>query len=172
MNTIKTFKYLSAAAMLLASVYGTAQAAPISDVTHMSGNAVFGTVGTASISITPKTGLAAGTWAYTDGPVATGTASVTNGIVAMRWTPGVGSTNGPDSSRHAIAGDTTNASVPFIVVSENSTLYTNTASDAGYFYDPAVKGSTMNFNILVDGLNVAIPPDTYVVSLDAVVFSD
>ena len=165
MKIISTVKRVSAIAMLVAGVSGGVQAAPISAVASGTGDVVFSETGTASISVTPVTGLLAGT--HNALQIATAQATATGGAVAYRWTPDASVVRNGDNLQRTLSGKASALNKLDVVSTATATV------SAAYpeWYVANNNASTLAITIKTSAVDQPIAADTYVVSLDAVVWA-
>lgn len=157
---------LSAIAVLMAGSMGVAMAAPISDVVTGSGDVVFAATGTASITVTPVTGLTAGSHSNTI--VANATATATPGNIAYRWTPDASVQRGTSALDRTISGKT-DATNKLDVTSSGPATQSASYPD---WYVANAGASTMPITITTTSTPQVVAADTYVVSLDAAVWME
>lgn len=169
MNTVKT---LSLSAVLL-TVGGTLSLAHaggvVSDVTTQTADVIFASTGTATVSLTAKTGLTAAS--YKAGTViATGTATASAGTIAYRWSPGYGTVSQADSLSKIIkiAGAGNEKNFLYLSLTGNSSAYT----DGGDGWIVPTSGSNISVQNLTASIaqDEVVSPDTYWLSVDAVVW--
>lgn len=169
MGIIKNIQRVSAIALLVAGTVGGAQAALVSAVATGTGDVVFEQSATASIVVTPSTGLPAGVTAAGT-TIATAVAKIITGStastsVAYRWTPAASTVVGNDPLTRTISGKS------------NVANQLQVASTASASADPAGSGwyianaAATDLNIQVKTVSQqTVAADTYVVSLDAAVW--
>lgn len=166
---MKLLTRLSLIALFAVGSITAVQAAPVSDITTGNADLIFGSTDTASITITPVTGLKAGP--NTNTLVADVAASVTAGTVAIRWRPGTG-TIYPKSNRITIAGKYTGEQHDFWFGEEirygASSNMIQSASDMGWWYT-ADAASSVTFKI-TNAYTQTFPIDVFRLSMDAAVW--
>lgn len=165
MKIISTVKRVSAIALLVAGVSGVAHAAPISAVASGTGDVVFSETGTATITVTPVTGLLAGT--HNNLQIATAQATATGGAVAYRWTPDASVVRNGDDLQRTLSGKTSALNKLDVV---SMAAATASAAYPGW-YVANNNASTLPITINTSAVDQAVAADTYVVSLDAVVWA-
>lgn len=167
MNTVKTLS-LSAALLMAGGTLSLAHAGGIvSDVVTQTADINFAATGTASISLTAKTGLTAGSFKKGD-VIASGTATATAGTVAVRWTPGTGTVSRADGVVRMIkiTGASKQNFIDLGLVGDAQEY-----ADGGNGWVVPTKSNTSTLKLsAVMGQNEVVSPDTYVISMDAVVW--
>lgn len=157
----KMMKQLFAIAILAAGTAGVAQAVPISGVATASDYAVFKTQGTASVAVTPVTGLMAGLFAPNT-RLADVTAGTDTGIVAIRWTPDSGAVDATDSQNIVVNGKNTSAALK--VSFDVSQGLTRSVSDKAWWRSAS---SAVSTSVMSDSVETNIPADRFPLSIDA-----
>ncbi|WP_431295600.1 hypothetical protein [Rahnella sp. PAMC 25559] len=176
MKIIKNMKFMSALTLIAVGLATTAQASPISTIVTGTGNVIFQEVGSAQISITPATGLSAGkvpanTQIATASAVATFPTAVGTSV-AYRWTPSASTIINADNLQRSISGRN-NAANKLEVVSIAAGAVQDAISPEWYVLAP-VTGTTavtMSINVTTTAKEQVVAADTYVLSMDAAVWS-
>ncbi|HGK4757401.1 TPA: hypothetical protein ACJ2XP_004761 [Enterobacter cloacae] len=164
----KTMAALAVVALMGAA--GTALAAgPVSAVATGTADIVFAASGTATVNITPVTGLMAGSVADKT-KLADVAIDVTAGAPAWRWTPGSGTiTNTTSIASNELTGKAGNKiNVQLINSAADSTL--DTAS-GWWVLNSTVTNKLHKDLLIVKNQTATVAPDTYPVSVDAVVWA-
>lgn len=168
MNTVKTLS-LSAALLMAGGTLSLAHAGGVvSDVTTQTADVIFASTGTATVSLTAKTGLTAAS--YKAGTViATGTATASAGTIAYRWTPGYGTVSKADSISKIIkiAGMGNEKNFLYLSLKGNSSAYTDGGD--GWIVPTGSSISVQNLTAAI-AQDEVVSPDTYMLSVDAVVW--
>ena len=165
----KTLAALTLGALLCAA--GAAQARPVSAIATGTADIVFAASGTATIKITPVADLMAGSVVNLT-KLANVAINVTAGQPAWRWTPGSGTIGPAASNRLYIAKGKYNTnnelSLALVDPQSNSTQDTTT----GWWYLNKTATSKLHKDLVIEKHQTSIvAPDTYPVSVDAVVWA-
>lgn len=164
---------LSTALLLSPGWMTVAHATVLSDVTTQTAEIIFAATGTATISLTAKSGLIAGS--YSQGQsIATGTATASAGSVSYRWTPGTGTVSdtgdGVDSLITVKGTDDTSHTVTLNLISSGTGTEGGMIDGGSGWIVPKTQG-TKNISLDVQNYTTAIiQPDTYILSIDAAVW--
>ncbi|WP_431295606.1 hypothetical protein [Rahnella sp. PAMC 25559] len=169
MGIIKNIQRVSAIALLVAGTVSGAQAALVSGVATGTGDVVFDQSSTASMVVTPKTGLPAGvTTAGTE--IATAVASILTGgsaatYVAYRWTPTASVMVGTDALTRTISGKANLSNKLEVTSTAPATL---DSAGLGWY---VANAANIPLNISVKTTTQqTVAADTFTVSLDAAVW--
>lgn len=169
MNTVKTLS-LSAVLLTAGGTLSLAHAGGVvSDVTTQTADINFASTGTATVSLTAKTGLTAAS--YKAGTViATGTATASAGTIAYRWTPGTGTVSKADSISKIIkiTGAGSGKNFLDILLTGDSSAYKTDGGD-GWIVPTGSSISVQNLTAAI-AQDEVVSPDTYTLSVDAVVW--
>ncbi|MEB8258218.1 hypothetical protein NGI13_21930 [Enterobacter asburiae] len=161
------------AAMAVVALMGAAGAAhaagPVSAVATGTADLVFAASGTATVKITPMTGLMAGNIANQT-KLADVVFTASAGDVAYRWTPGSATITNPNNHVTADIAEVTGKAGNKILLAATDTGASTTAWDAAGWWVPVTAGTT-TVNARINKYTTAtVAPDTYPVSMDAVVW--
>ncbi len=168
MNMKKTLTALMLGSLLCAA--GAVQAAgPASSVATGTANLVFAATGTATVKITPVSGLLAGT-VNTGTKLADVAIDVTSGAPAWRWTPGTGTIQaGVNNYRNEVTG---NGGNKLKVLMYNNLGDSTRDSATGWWVLNSSVSNKLHKDILITkDQTETVSPDTYPVSIDAVVWA-
>ncbi|HHR5860607.1 TPA: hypothetical protein ACS70L_003379 [Providencia alcalifaciens] len=163
MNKMTKVMRLSAMALLVAGSVGVANAAPVSDVVSGTGDVVFAGTGTASITVTPVTGLVAGK--FTSLVIANAQATASAGNIAYRWTPDASVQRGTPLDR-TISGTQIAANK----LDVSSTAIATQSSSHPDWWVANSGASSLNIEIRTTNTEQTVAADTYKVALDAAVW--
>jgi hypothetical protein len=151
-------KFLLAISVMSGTCSVYAASSP-TDVTSQSADIVFSSPSTTTIKLTPIKGLVAGQHALND-VFANLAVSTTNGNVAFRWTPNIGTV---DSSGNLTLSGRNNNKNHITLAASSSGDNTFTLGTDGWFVGNA---PSLSANI-VDSQDGTIAADTYTLSMDA-----
>ncbi|MGK0603403.1 hypothetical protein [Yokenella regensburgei] len=168
MNTVKTLS-LSAALLMAGGTLSLAHAGGVvSDITTQTADVSFASTGTATVSLTAKAGLTAASYRTGD-VIATGTATASAGTVAYRWTPGTGTVSQADklSKVIKITGAGSKENVIDLTLTGNAAEKTDGGS--GWIVPTGSSISSQNLTVSM-AQDEVVSPDTYTLSVDAVVW--
>lgn len=165
----KIMKQMSLASLLVTCAMSGVHAAPVSAIATDTQDLVISSTDTASISITPVTGLMA--QYYTSGTkVADVAVSATNGTVAFRWTPTSGVVDSK-GNRITVAGKSTGETHDVWFAEQirygASANLTKSASNPEWWYADGVKSFTTNVTL---ASNQTLSADSYPLSMDAAIW--
>lgn len=171
-KTMRTMKK-TMAAMAVVALMGAAGAAhaagPVSAVATGTADLVFAASGTATVKITPMTGLMAGNIANQT-KLADVVFTASAGDVAYRWTPGSATITNPNNHASADIAEVTGKAGNKILLVAADTGASSTAWDAAGWWVPVTVGTT-TVNARINKYTTStVAPDTYPVSMDAVVW--
>ncbi|MGF7483710.1 hypothetical protein [Providencia sp. SP181] len=155
----------------LMGIVGTAQAAgPVSSIVTAKADIVFEATGTATAVITPKKGLLAGKYPHAT-VVADAVFTASAGDVAYRWTPGTGVISNSSNNQSAQFYETTGkgGNKLKLQVVDTGDYLTSGKENAPWFVPVKIGQSTINATLETQG-EQTIAPDSYPVSMDAVVW--
>lgn len=142
------------------------QAVPVSSIVTGTADVVFRETGTAVITVSPATALQAGV--HNGRVIATAVASATGGAVAYRWSPsGSEALNGSGSQRML-----TGKSTPDNRLQVSSVAPATLSADFPGWYVADNGAGRLDISVLTAAGNQTVAADTYVVSLDAAVWSE
>lgn len=167
-----TLKQVSAIALLVLGSCGIAQAGVMSAINNGTADIIFGGSGTASITITPVSGLLAGP-AIAQTKVADGqvTSTGTGNNSAYRWNTSTGtitsSATGKGQDTVLVHGANNAANTVTFITSSNDS--TPSPSDDSWFVSNA-QDSTVNFIISTTAAAEDVQVDRYPVSMDAAIW--
>lgn len=165
---MKIITRLSAIALLAAGAMTAAHAAPVSDISSGDADIIFGGTDTATIVITPVSGLKAGpatALKVADGSVTT---TGTGNYAAYRWTPASGTVGPSGAARDTIelTGRSTGKKIIFVTASTSATV---SPSDSAWFVGNA-KDTKINFTISTGPSAQTVPVDVFNTSMDGAVW--
>lgn len=169
MRTMKnTMAALAVVALMGAA--GAAQAAgPVSAVATGTADLVFAASGTATVKITPVTGLLAGNIANGT-KLADAVFTASAGDVAYRWTPGSGTITNNSNGAPVIMEVTGAAGNKLIITPVDSGSSATTCITTAPWCVPTTVGTTTVNAVIQKYTTATVAPDTYPVSMDAVVW--
>lgn len=141
-------------------------AVPISSIVTGTGDVVFRETGTATIAVTPVSPLQAGV--HDSRVIATAVASATGGTVAYRWSPAGSEMRNGVGNLRVLSGKNR---------PENRLLVSSVANampslDSSGWYISGNNPGRMDITVQTAAGQQAVAADTYVVSLDAAVWSE
>ncbi|HDC4393607.1 TPA: hypothetical protein O8L60_004596 [Enterobacter cloacae] len=142
------------------------QAVPISSIVTGTADIVFRETGTAAITVSPVSALQAGV--HNARVIATAVASATGGTVAYRWSP-AGSEGRDGSGNQRIL---TGKSTPDNRLQVSSVAPATLSPDFPGWYVADNGAGRLDISVLTAAGNQAVAADTYIISLDAAVWSE
>lgn len=168
MNNMVKIASLSAVAALVMGSINLANAAPVSVPVTGAGDVVFSETATATMVVTPVAGLFAGA-VEASTVVANATATASAAKVAYRWSPDKSTQRGSAFER-TISGKNL-ASNKLDVISVETPASTESGEN-GYNEWRVSTGTSLAIAIKTSSTVQTVAADTYVVSLDAAVWSN
>lgn len=152
----------------LMGIVGMAQAAgPVSSIVTAKADIVFEATGTATAVITPKKGLLAGKYPHAS-LVADAVFTASAGDVAYRWTPGTGVISNNSAGSPQLY-ETTGKGKNKLKLQVTDTGDYSTNGGSGWFVPVKIGQSTIKATLKTQDTQT-IAPDSYPVSMDAVVW--
>lgn len=152
------------AAFLLPTL--SVSAVPLSAIVTGTGDVVFRETGSATIAVTPVSPLQAGV--HNGRVIATAVASATGGAVAYRWSPAGSEIRDGVSNQRVLKGKVRSENRLAVSSVANAAL----SSDSPGWYVAGNGAGQMDITVLTAAGEQAVAADTYVVSLDAAVWSE